>query len=600
MTQRSTCVIFNYFKNQKMKNFILLSLFIVFSKVNVAQTQKGQSILGEASGDNSGSCVSMPDPQTIGIGAWGNTANGNLSGHARVYFWNGLNWEQKGQDIDGSAGDSFGRSLSMPNSNTIGVGARSNPGGGFQRGRVGVFEYNSIINSWTLKGNYINGEADLDQSGQSVFMPDENTIAIGAMLNDGNGSSSGHVRVFVWNGLNWTQKGSDIDGTVAGDAIGGAISMPDSNTIAIGAHPNDFNGANAGQVRIFEWNGNNWIQKGVSLYGDSAGDEFGFSVSMPTPNILAASSRSSDDGGTDVGKVEIFEWNGTNWIQKGPSIIGDPLVPLFGGSISMANPDVISIGAIGSPASNSGRVGVYFWNGVTWLLADNYIVGDNLSDGFGTSVSMGAYHTVGIGANFNNLNTGQVKIYEVCVPTTTIESITACDSIDWIDGNTYLTSGTYSFNATSVLGCDSTVLLNLTINNGSSSIQNETALNSFFWTINGQTYTQSGNYTGVIPSANGCDSVITLNLTLNFTGINQEEYTDFTLFPNPATDQITINGEGSLIGKTYLVFDQVGKVVFKGSIDKAITSLSVTNFSNGVYTLQIDGQGRRTFVVRKE
>jgi hypothetical protein len=63
-----------------MKNFILLSLFIVFSKVNVAQTQKGQSILGEASGDNSGSCVSMPDPQTIGIGAWGNTANGNLSG----------------------------------------------------------------------------------------------------------------------------------------------------------------------------------------------------------------------------------------------------------------------------------------------------------------------------------------------------------------------------------------------------------------------------------------------------------------------------------------------------------------------------------------
>ena len=583
-----------------MKNFILLPLFIVFSKVSIAQTQKGQSILGEASGDNSGGCVSMPDPQTIGIGAWGNTANGNLSGHARVYFWNGLNWEQKGQDIDGSAGDSFGRSLSMPNSNTIGVGARSNPGGGFQRGRVGVFEYNSITNSWNLKGNYINGEADLDQSGQSVFMPDENTIAIGAMLNDGNGSSSGHVRVFVWNGLNWTQKGSDIDGTVAGDATGGAISMPDANTIAIGAHPNDFNGANAGQVRIFEWNGTNWIQKGVSLYGDSAGDEFGFSVSMPTPNIIAASSRSSDDGGTDVGKVEIFEWNGTNWIQKGPSINGDPLAPLFGGSISMANPDVISIGAIGSPASNSGRVGVYFWNGVTWLLADNYIVGDNLSDGFGTSVSMGAYNTVGIGANFNNLNTGQVKIYEVCVPTTTIESITACDSIDWIDGNTYLTSGTYSYNATSVLGCDSTVLLNLTINNGSSSIQNETALNSFFWTINGQTYTQSGIYTGVIPSTNGCDSVITLNLTLNFTGINQEEYTDFTLFPNPATDQITINGEGSLIGKTYLVFDQVGKVVYEGSIDKTSTLLSVTNFSNGLYTLQIDGLGRKTFVVSKE
>jgi hypothetical protein len=87
---------------------------------------------------------------------------------------------------------------------------------------------------------------------------------------------------------------------------------------------------------------------------------------------------------------------------------------------------------------------------------------------------------------------------------------------------------------------------------------------------------------------------------LNFTGLNQENTTEFNFYPNPATDQITINGDISLIGKTYLVFDQVGKVIYKGSIDKASTSLSVTNFSNGVYTLQIDGKGRRTFVVHKD
>ncbi|MFN7611208.1 MAG: T9SS type A sorting domain-containing protein, partial [bacterium] len=281
-------------------------------------------------------------------------------------------------------------------------------------------------------------------------------------------------------------------------------------------------------------------------------------------------------------------------------INGDPLAPLFGGSISMANPDVISIGAIGSPASNSGRVGVYYWNGSKWLIDDKYIVGYNLSDCFGTSVSMGDYYTVGIGANFNNLNTGQVKIYEVCVPTTTIESITACDSIDWIDGNTYLTSGTYSYTATSVLGCDSLVLLNLTINNGSSSIQNETSLNSYFWTINGQTYTQSGSYTGVIPSVNGCDSVITLNLTLNFTGLNQEEHTDFTLFPNPATDKIAINTDEPLIGSTFQVYDQVGRLVFKGNITNSNTILALTGFSKGMYTLHIEGQGRRSFMVQKD
>jgi len=53
---------------------------------------------------------------------------------------------------------------------------------------------------------------------------------------------------------------------------------------------------------------------------------------------------------------------------------------------------------------------------------------------------------------------------------------------------------------------------------GAQSTITQTALDSY--TLNGQTYTQSGTYTQVVPAANGCDSTITLNLTLNFTGIH--------------------------------------------------------------------------------
>ena len=92
---------------------------------------------------------------------------------------------------------------------------------------------------------------------------------------------------------------------------------------------------------------------------------------------------------------------------------------------------------------------------------------------------------------------------------------------------------------------------------------------------------------------------MTINLTVLQSGL-AEEVKHFGIYPNPATDQITINTDVSLIGKTYLVFDQAGKVVLKGSINSTSTSLSVSNFSNGVFNLQIEGQGRKTFVVRKE
>jgi hypothetical protein len=86
-------------------------------------------------------------------------------------------------------------------------------------------------------------------------MPDVNTLAIGAPFNAGNGTQSGQVRVYHWNGTAWIQKGADMNGEAAGDESGTAISMPNANTIAIGAPYNDGNGNNSGHARIYQWNG---------------------------------------------------------------------------------------------------------------------------------------------------------------------------------------------------------------------------------------------------------------------------------------------------------------------------------------------------------
>ncbi len=76
----------------------------------------------------------------------------------------------------------------------------------------------------------INGESAYDQSGFSVSLSnDGRTVAIGAYGNDGNGSDSGHVRVYTNNDPSspgqWTQVGSDIDGEGAYDQSGRSVSL---------------------------------------------------------------------------------------------------------------------------------------------------------------------------------------------------------------------------------------------------------------------------------------------------------------------------------------------------------------------------------------
>jgi len=91
---------------------------------------------------------------------------------------------------------------------------------------------------------------------------DGNIIAIGAVSNSDGGSGSGHVRVYEWNGADWLQKGADIDGTAAYSESGNAIDLSsDGNILIVGASKQDEAESNAGQVRVHEWDGVDWTQK---------------------------------------------------------------------------------------------------------------------------------------------------------------------------------------------------------------------------------------------------------------------------------------------------------------------------------------------------
>jgi hypothetical protein len=85
-----------------------------------------------------------------------------------------------------------------------------------------------------------------------------------------NGSfvNAGTVRVYNWDGTAWNQKGADFVGT-SPQQIGYSVCMPDTNTLAFGGI-GDYEWCSTGVVKIYSWNGNNWVQKGDSIVGESA------------------------------------------------------------------------------------------------------------------------------------------------------------------------------------------------------------------------------------------------------------------------------------------------------------------------------------------
>ena len=128
--------------------------------------------------------------------------------------------------------------------------------------------------------------------------------------------------------------------------------------------------------------------------------------------------------------------------------------------------------------------------------------------------SSGNYQdTISNAAGCDSLLTINLTIIESTSSTITE---TACNSYESPSGNyVWTSSGTYQDTILNAAGCDSVITINLTINESTSSTITETACNSYESPSGNYIWTSSGTYQDTIANAAGCDSVITINLTIN-------------------------------------------------------------------------------------
>jgi hypothetical protein len=338
----------------------------VYQLLNDSWTQLGLDISGETAYDYSGRSVSLSsDGKTLAIGATDNDGNGNSSGQVRIYNYNGTAWSQLGSDIDGeAANDQSGYSVSLSSDgNTVAIGALYNDGNGNDSGQVRVFNYNGT--DWMQLGSDLDGEAAYDYSGYSVSLSsDGTTLAISARANNGNGSDSGHVRIYKFSGITWTKLGSDIEGEAANDYLGSSVSLSsDGKIVAIGAILNDGNGNDSGHVRVYNYDGTSWSQLGEDIDGEASNDHFGFSVSLSSSGkTLAVGGYYNDGNGSDSGHVRIYNYNENVWSQLGSDIDGEAANDYSGSSVSLSSDGTtLAIGAYGNDGNgtDSGHVRIY-------------------------------------------------------------------------------------------------------------------------------------------------------------------------------------------------------------------------------------------------
>jgi hypothetical protein len=369
----------------------------VFDAVRAQAKQIGADIDGEAAGDKSGTSVALSsDGQTLAVAAPYNDGTGAAAGHVRVYAWSGSTWNQLGADID--------------------------------------------------------GEAAGDYSGYSVALSsDGQTLAVGAIFNDGNGSTAGHVRVYAWNGSAWTQLGDDIDGEAESDQSGYSVALSsDGQILAVGAYFNDsvnvgtrFDGdrnpygdygengpdsygLNAGHVRVYAWSGSAWSQLGDDIDGEAAYDQSGNSVALSSDGqtlaVGALENRNTEYGGVDLsdgapsaGHVRVYDWDGSAWTQLGDDIDGEAAGDFSGISAALSSDgQTLAVGAYLNAGTGdaAGHVRVYDWDGSAWSQLGADIDGEAAGDYSGWSVALSSDgQTLAVGARGRYGAAGRVRVY---------------------------------------------------------------------------------------------------------------------------------------------------------------------------------------------
>ena len=233
------------------------------------------------------------------------------------------------------------------------------------------------------------------------------------------------------------------------------------------------------------------------------------------------------------------------------------------------------------------------------------------SSSFNQSICAGATYTFN-GANLtstgvyldtfvNSLGCDSVLTLNLTVQPLSTGSINSsiCNGASYnFNGVSITSTGVYKDTLTNSSGCDSVVTLNLTVRPASTGTISRTITTGSSYLFNGVNLTQPGTYKDTLTNVYGCDSIATLNLSVN-TSIATIKTVggQVTIFPNPtsrdATLSYTLPDETAFMD--IVIIDEQGREMMQTKVTHpsriGTYNLNLNGYASGIYFVKIVANG---------
>jgi hypothetical protein len=245
----------------------------------------------------------------------------------------------------------------------------------------------------------------------------------------------------------------------------------------------------------YHWNGNDYSTPGAHVVHltNAAGCD-----SIATLNLTINATTSSTTDVTICSDAIPYSWNGNDYSTPGAHVVH--LINAAGcDSIATLNLTINATTSSTTDVTICSDALPYHWNGNEYNTAGAHVV--HLTNAAGCD----SIATLNLTINATTSSTTDVTICSDALP------------YHW-NGNDYSTPGAHVVHLTNAAGCDSIATLNLTINATTSSTTDVTICSDalpYHW--NGNEYSDAGAHVVHLINAAGCDSIATLNLTINAT-----------------------------------------------------------------------------------